>query len=445
MKKLSVKQRVVLFTAGIMVLMVMLVYGILRWSSVHQAERYGSETLRQASRDAEDEIKLRDGMLVLDRDLADIDYASIQIYDSTGRMQYYGPIPAFDAPLAEGKPRRVMGDEGRIWYVYDVLHPVSDSVSVWIRSCMRMDSVMEVENHVHKVFLFMILPLCALGIVGGHLITRRAFAPMTQMAEAAERIAGGDDLKERIGLKNEDEFGKLSQVLDDMLARLEAAFRQEKLFTANASHELRTPLAVIRSQCELGLQEDNDPRAAIMVIAEQEKRLSRLVKELLLLSRMDAHTEKLTLERVDLSALMEAAAEELMPAAQERGLAIKMDISPNCILMGDELRLIGMLVNLLENALRYASSVITVSLCRGADHFVGTVRDDGPGIPPEHLPYIFQRFYQADPARSRESGSSGIGLSLAEWTAKAHGGYIEAQNDGGAVFRFRLPAGTEQS
>lgn len=445
----SVKFRIAFWCAVVLVSMAALVYVVLQLSISRQSNQYAAETLEQAVADAADAIELKDGALHLGEDLEDISYAEVFILDMSGRRLLYGPVPEFDAPLTDGAARRVEGDEGSAWYVYDVKHNLTDSLYIWIRAGFPMSSITNAELYAHRVFLSMVLPLVLLGILGGYLLTRRAFRPIARMAAAAEGIVDGKDLSRRIGGHGRDEFGRLGAVLDAMLERLQGAFQREKQFTSDVSHELRTPLAVIRAQCELARQEDSPEqlRRSLAVIEGQEERLSRMVQALLTLSRMDAGTQRLTPERVDLSEIMLAVAEELKPEAEGKGIAISAEeVTPGCALMGDELMLLRMVVNLIKNAVAFGreGGHVWLSLAAGEDGMLtGEVRDDGIGISPEQLPYIWQRFWQADSARSAESGSSGLGLAMVRWIVEAHGGAIEVQSQEGrgSVFRFRLPRG----
>ncbi len=446
MKKLSVKQKVVIWFTAILLIIAALVYTVLQSSIVRQSREFSLETLQRAAEAVKDEIELEDGVLEIDDDIDSIDYAGIMIYSADGTKMLYGRIPEFDAPLSEGAARQIQGDGGSAWYVYDTLHKLSEQTQLWVRVCTRMDSSLRVEQYTQSVFLWMMLPLVLLGVLGGYIVTRRAFRPMAQIADTAQRIAVGNDLSKRIGLQGGDEFARLAEVFDAMLARLQAAFEQERRFTSDASHELRTPLAVISSQCELALQEDDTVRQheALLIIQAQTEKLSRMVKELLTLSRMDANTQQLRLEPTDLSAIAEAVVDALRGDAEKKNISIETELQPGCVLPADEMMMMRMLINLCDNAIRFGreSGYIRLIVQRNGDWIEGRIEDNGIGIAPGQLSHIWERFWQADPARSGENGSSGLGLSMVEWIIRSHGGTIEvkSQPDEGSVFSFRLPA-----
>lgn len=450
-RQLSVKQRVVIWYAGVLLLLAVLVFFTFRWSSMRQSDAYAKDTLRRACDAAQELISLEEGFLQLDEDLEVINYANLLVYDKGGAVLLYGRQPDFTLPLEEEAARQIVGEGGRTWCVYDSLYTLSSERQVWLRAYLSMDSIVTMEGHVADLFLWMLLPLALLGLLGGYLVTRRAFRPMVQMADTAEQIAEGADLSARIGLEGKDEFAQLSQVFDAMLARLQNAFEQEKRFVSDASHELRTPLTVIQAQCDAALLEQ-DPvqqQRSLEAIKKQADKMTKLVRELLTLSRMDAHTQTLRLERVDLCELAEAVAEELASQAEKKKIHIQTSFQPGCMLRADETLMLRLLINLLSNAIQFGTQGGHVGLMiwregQGGD-ILGRVEDDGIGIAKEDLPHIWERFWQADPSRTGEDGSSGLGLPMVQWIVQAHGGQIQAESKPGqgTKFTFRLPCGGE--
>ena len=159
MKRLSVKQRVLIWSAVVLVVMAVLVFLLLQGSIRKQADDYVRTTLRRAAEEAMEEIELEHGVLELDDDLDDIDYAKVTVMDAGGRVTLYGRVPDFDAPLEAGAMRRVEGDGGSIWYVYDVFHTLSPQVQVWVRTSMNLDSITSMEDYSTNIFLWMVVPL----------------------------------------------------------------------------------------------------------------------------------------------------------------------------------------------------------------------------------------------------------------------------------------------
>ena len=423
MKRLSVKQRVLVWSAAVLVAMAVLVFLLLQGSIK----------------------KLEHGVLELDDDLDDIDYAKVTVMDAGGRVTLYGRVPDFDAPLEAGAMRRVEGDGGSIWYVYDVFHTLSPQVQVWVRTSMNLDSITSMEDYSTNIFLWMVVPLILVGVLGGYVVTRRAFRPIGRMAETATNIVDGSDLSRRLDIQGNDEFAKLSRAFDGMLERLERAFEQEKRFTSDVSHELRTPLTVIRTQCELALQESDpqEQRRSLLSIQAQAEKLSYMVKELLTLSRMDANTQPIQMEQVDLGATLELVAESLATAARAKGITLHPKAEPGCVLEADEMLMMRMLINLTSNAIQFGrpGGNVWMELRHREEWLDCKIRDDGIGMTQAQLPHIWERFWQADPARAGEDGSSGLGLSMVAWIIQTHHGQVQVQSEwgGGTEFWIQLP------
>jgi heavy metal sensor kinase len=222
----------------------------------------------------------------------------------------------------------------------------------------------------------------------------------------------------------------LTQTINAMIARLERSFLEIRRFTADASHELRTPLTIIRTDVEVALDKHLSPeeyRDLLGSILEECERLTRLIEQLLALAREDAGAGATAFQALDLSALIEQVVEDMRPLAEARGLALLIAVNARLSIAGDESRLRQVFYNLLDNAIKYTPEGGAIAVrAQWADRIpVVTVRDTGIGIPPEHLPHVFDRFYRVDKARSRAQGGTGLGLSIARGIIEAHGGHIE--------------------
>src|SRR6267143_5299571 len=265
---------------------------------------------------------------------------------------------------------------------------------------------------------------------GGYALARKALAPIDAMTRETQKISV-QNLGARLSVQNrEDELGRLGAILNAMLGRLQRAFEQLRRFTADASHELRTPLTAIRSVGEVALQEPKGPaeyRDVIGSMLEEVDRLTRLVESLLTLSRADAG--HLQLQRMDMSllALTRDASSMVEVLAEEKGQRIDIDGDASLIVSVDRLVLRQAIVNLLDNAIKYSpkNTRILVRVGFGAAGQASLdITDEGPGIPSEHQPYVFDRFYRVDQARTREWGGTGLGLAITRWAIEAHGGEI---------------------
>jgi len=281
---------------------------------------------------------------------------------------------------------------------------------------------------------------------GGVFIASRALAPVDKLTRVAQRISA-EDLSQRLDLDlPDDELGRLARTFDDMLARLDTSFRQQRQFTADASHELRTPLTAIKGQVEVALSKDREPddyRDVLQSVNAETDRLIRLVGSLLTLARADTGKLAVTLEAVNIAELVEGAVEHVRPTVLERGLDLQLAAGEPAQLRADEGLLLQLLLNLLDNATKYTPSGGTISIGWAAigSQVTISVGDNGPGIAPEQLPHIFDRFYRVDTARSRAEGGFGLGLSISKWIAEAHGGTISATSTAGqgTTFTVTLP------
>jgi heavy metal sensor kinase len=292
------------------------------------------------------------------------------------------------------------------------------------------------------------LTVLSLGSIGGYLLMRRSLGPLTQMADHARRITA-EQLHERLSLEDVGtELNQFRDAFNETLARLQRSFEQLRSFTADASHELRTPLTAIRSVGEVGLRGSRtagEYREVIATMLEEVDRLSRLADELLSLARVEAGTSRLQFEPVDLSALASEIVVHLSVLAEERQQDLVTDVEGPIVVQGDRLALRQALVNLVDNAIKYAPerTTVLVRAGRGPGTAYVEVRDEGAGIPGVHRERIFERFYRVDSGRSRELGGSGLGLALVKWTAEAHAGRVELDTaEGrGSTFRIVLPFG----
>jgi len=282
---------------------------------------------------------------------------------------------------------------------------------------------------------------------GGYALARRALSPIDLMATQAKTISA-EKLGDRLSIENpEDELGKLGSVFNAMLGRLQAAFDQLRRFTADASHELRTPLTAIRSVGEVALQDQRSPaeyRDVIGSMLEEVDRLTRLAESLLALSRADAGHIQLLREDISLVRMGKEASSVVEVLAEEKRQQIDIEGDANLVVSVDRLILRQALVNLLDNAIKYspAGSQILVRVQSGGDKQAYLeVIDQGPGIPREHQPHVFNRFFRVDKARTREWGGAGLGLSITRWAVEAHGGDItlKSEEGQGSTFRVSLP------
>lgn len=279
--------------------------------------------------------------------------------------------------------------------------------------------------------------------IGSVWLVRRAFAPVEKVTNLARGLSAGA-LDQRLNLNlPDDETGRLSRTFDEMLERLEDAFRRQRQFTADASHELRTPLTIMRGQIDVALRGEDlseSARATLTAIDEAVHRLTRLVGSLLTLARADSGEVELSLEEFDLGFVIQGVVEQLSPLAAERGVSLSTREGQHVSLVADEDLCLQLLINLTDNALKFTGRGGEVTLGWGATETEATfwVADNGSGIPSEHLPHVFDRFYRVDPARTARLGGAGLGLAICHWIAQAHGGSIHVSSSEGVSTRFEV-------
>ena len=311
----------------------------------------------------------------------------------------------------------------------------SGDVVGFVQVSMSMDTVDATLRTVRLLLAGGVGATLLLALVVGLPLTRVGLRPLRAVAGASRRLAEGD-LSTRVPpAATRDEVGDLADAFNEMAERLEAAFAAQRAFVADASHELRTPLTALGGQLDVFVRAAREhplqPEQLARTMRGEVDRMTRLVEELLTLARLDAKgAEALHLARVDLGSVARDVYEEARALPAARGKQLHLEANGPLAVRADPARLHQVLLNLTVNALQHTPSdgAIRLSLERRNGHALVTVRDSGPGIPPEHLPQLFDRFYRADHSRARDRGGAGLGLAIAQAIAQAHGGELTAEN-----------------
>jgi heavy metal sensor kinase len=292
-----------------------------------------------------------------------------------------------------------------------------------------------------------VLPLALLFAGGGGwLLAQRVLRPVDRMTEAARRI-GAEHLDERLETTGSgDELDRLAATLNDMLGRLDTAFRQIRQFSADASHELQTPLTILKGEIEVALRTSRSPQEYQRVLVsalEESDRIARLVEALLLLSRADAGVLRMDRQPVDLADLMAEVVEHARVLAEAQGVTLESKSVAPLTIHGDRAHLRRLFLNLVDNGIKYtpAGGRVTLSLQREGEWAALHIADTGIGLAAAEQRRIFQRFYRAPEAVSQGQEGSGLGLCIASSIAAAHGGRIEVQSavGSGSTFTVFLP------
>ena len=308
-------------------------------------------------------------------------------------------------------------------------------------------------SEIHSFFELMYLIGGLLGLMSmlvsayaGYVMARRALKPMDEIGVIAKSFAAGD-LSKRLELSTPDqEIRHLMRSLNKMFTDLESSIQAQKRFTADASHELRIPLTILRGEIEVALLRKRQPEEYEEVLKQQLEvidRMQRIVDGLLTLARADAGLLELAQDEIDLSLLMEEVGQQHLTLFASKHVRLTMEIEDGLRVIGDQDRLSRVAFNLLNNAYKHAPENTEVRfIAKAHDHeAVITVSDEGPGIAPEHINNIFDRFYRSDEARDRDTGGAGLGLAICKRIIEAHDGHIEVESTPGrgTVFSFRLP------
>lgn len=348
-----------------------------------------------------------------------------------------------------------------------ITYPVKENHHI-TRIIQIASSLEDVEEALNKLFLILLITVPSALVVaslGGQFLARKALKPVDQITHTA-RVITTKNLNQRIEpLKVKDEISRLVDTFNDMISRLDQSFNQIKQFTADASHELKTPLTILKGEVEVALRRERTPSEYIQILEsnlEEINRMSKIVDDLLWLSKADIGEIKIQKEEVNLTALIQELVDQMSLLAQSKRIQIQTvhhNGSEEIRIYGDALRMRELFLNLIDNGIKYTEEggEITIHLQKETslqnEEMIGssdgrkigfakvTISDTGIGISKEDQRKIFNRFYRVDKARSRDQGGSGLGLSICKWIVEAHQGEIEVESEPGkgSSFIVKLP------
>src|SRR5262245_28683427 len=313
----------------------------------------------------------------------------------------------------------------------------------------------EIESALHGLLLAIAIGLpvvVIIAVAGGYLLMRRALRPVDEITRSAERITSRN-LGERLpAAETGDELERLSVGLNRMIARLDESFQHIHRFSADASHELRTPLTILRGELEAAVQQrqiTQELRETLGSALEETERLSRIVESLMAIARLDAGEARVESALFDLAELTSGTTEQMRLLAEDKNVGLLCEAEQTVRVEGDRARLKQVIVNLVDNAIKYTPTggLVGVKVWASDGHAMLEVSDNGVGIPPEALSHIFERFYRVDKARSRQMGGAGLGLSIIKAIVTAHGGQVrvESVEGKGSCFLVELPIADKRS
>jgi heavy metal sensor kinase len=373
----------------------------------------------------------------------------LQVSDGGGKFLYRSPVmERLGVPAAEANQRQFANVE----YGDVPLRILSSTVSVGgqrfiVQVAEPMDDYLEALERFRTAMFIGIPVLLLLAAGGGYWMSTRALRPVDQITQAAQMI-NPHDLSQRVTVpQTGDELQRLAETVNQMLQRIESAVARITQFTADASHELRTPVALIRTRAEVTLAKPRNVdqyRDALKELLAESERTTALIENLMTLARADTGSETLNFNRTDIGEIAREVSTQAQTLSEAKQLHWSVAIPDAAIwVRGDADALRRLLLILVDNAVKYTppAGSISLALQSNGSHAEIRVRDNGIGISADDLPHIFDRFYRADKARSRELGGTGLGLSIGRWIANAHGGdiQVETSTPNGTTFVVRLP------
>ncbi len=356
-------------------------------------------------------------------------------------------VPVLPRPQQTDFVRKQKLYSGHTLLIAGLNFPSAGNPEYFIEFGALLDPVESMLNHLF-LQLALGLPLAVVIITaGGYWLVQRALRPVERIIQAAERITQLN-LSDRLSVeKSGDELERLSVSLNRMIARLDDAFQNSRRFAADASHDLRTPLTILRGELESMLddpQTGEERRERLAGLLEEAIHLSKIVEQLFTLTQLDCGNSCTERTRFNLSELARTTADQMGLLAEDKKISLTCHAGQSAFILGDRSRIKQVIVNLLDNAIKYtpAKGNVLMRVEAANGHAILEVEDSGIGIPPEALPHVFERFYRVDKTRSAGAESSGLGLSIVKSICTAHGAEVRATSvpNVGSRFTITLPA-----
>jgi len=443
----SIKLKIGLWYMGIMILLVFSSLAIVFYISENIIHSSVRTYLKDVVIHRIDYLTIKNGEIIIDSNFDTmIQNVEIAIYDKDFKFLYGNSPNGFEMDNRKSKDDKIMiiRSNNQKWYVYNKTIELGDYGKVWIRGVMPnigQSSAIETVIQISFVILPFFLILSA---IGGYIITKNAFTPIEKIRRIAEKINEGNDLSQRINLgKGDDELHTLANTFDVMFDRLQTSFENEVQFTSDVSHELRTPITVILTQAEYGkgyISSVEEAQKSFGIIEKEGQKMSKLVSQLLTLARMERGRQKLNLENINLSELIEMTVETQTLSAKSKNIKIITKIMPEIYANIDEMMIMRVFTNLISNAISYGkqNGTVIVELFLKEDKIISKISDDGIGISEDKLDKIWLRFYQVDP--SKNGDNSGLGLSMVKKIVELHKGeiFVESELGKGTTFTIIL-------
>ena len=370
------------------------------------------------------------------------------IFDSSGKTSLASDIQPeiLSLPIEKDQTRYLTINNTR-WIVADTAIKIEDEIVGWVRVSRSLEFTMAVLKNL-RIILFVSIPFyILLASFGGFFLASRALRPIDRITKIAKEISKGD-LSRRIKMKNTgDEVGRLADTFDEMLDKLESSINKERQFASDASHELRTPIAVINAQVEQALSSKrriNEYREALRTVGNEGRKMNHIISQLIMIYMSEEGRYKFNFETIELNEIISDIVEEFKTIADTKKISIDFKPENKIMIKADQTLITRLFINLIENAIKYTHENGRISINSGKDDRNANViiEDTGIGISEKDIPYIFDRFYQAESSRS--GNGTGLGLSIVKWIVNIHKGFIDVKSNvnKGTTFIIKLPIST---
>jgi heavy metal sensor kinase len=357
-----------------------------------------------------------------------------------------GDQPAWGPPIAGYRTASRAGDDTQWRTLTEAVRSADGKIAGWLQVTQALDILTSTQQDIRDQLVFIIPFLLLFVGAGGYFLAYRALRPIDRITRAAETISGGD-LSKRIAFEGPlDEVGRLASTFDSMLDRLQSTFDRERRFSADAAHELRTPLSVLKGRLEVTLSLDRSSeeyRAALQGLRSEVERLISVSNDLLMLSRLEQGKMETDPSPINLTDIIESVLDQYRPLAAKKQVGMTVHLLPDIEMHGNSDHILRLFLNLIDNGVKYATPggriELTGSVQAGCVHI--ELFNSTQDLTEDEANRLFERFYRADPSRSRRSGGAGLGLSIAQEIVHAHGGEIRAERlrGEGLLFLVDLP------
>jgi signal transduction histidine kinase len=443
-KKLKISYKMTLWYTSL-TLALLLVFMPILYASI-SASFYSNEKDRLLAASAEviSGLDIENHIVSL-KDASKIDNSFATVVWSNNKVLFHNSnMPwLFIQPFEEGKINKINYND-ETWLIYDNVLNDSSKQVIHIRVASSFDASEDALAMIRLLILLSIPAYLIAIILGGLFISKKSLKPIHKISQTAKMIGNGDLTKRINGIESNDEVSELADTFNEMLGKLEYSFKREKRFAADASHELRTPVAVLIAYCESLLEEsqkgmlDKRFEQQLKNMLDESKRMNTIISQLLMLTRGQEGKYKLELETINMYEVIYAVIQQMSELAEKSNISLIYEGPKNIPLTADQRLMTQMVLNLVENAIKYGkiNGQVIVAAENIGDSLLITVSDNGIGISPENIPHIFERFYRVD--ESRDRSGTGLGLSIVSWIVKEHKGEINVTSELGKGTTFYI-------